>query len=175
MDGKEILVNGYEDVQGALESTLDGLTAEEMDWQPRPDCNSIGWTAWHLIRVEDSQIASLMGEEQLWTKGGWHGRFNRPADAEDSGFGHTPEEVAQFKSPAVQVFIDYGKAVSERTRQYLLGMSATDLERPIGEYWEGTPVQTGWRLLSVLEDCLEHAGQMAYVRGLRQGKGWQPY
>jgi hypothetical protein len=24
-----------------------------------------------------------------------------------------------------------------------------------------------------LADSLQHAGQMAYVRGLRQGKGWQ--
>jgi hypothetical protein len=31
------------------------------------------------------------------------------------------------------------------------------------------------RLVSILADCLEHARQMAYVRGLLQGKGWQKY
>lgn len=175
MDWKEILINGYEDILGALESTLNGLTSEDLNWQPRPDCNSIGWLAWHLLRVEDSQIAALMGEEQLWTRDGWHSRFSRPADAEDSGFGHTPEQVADFKSPDTQTFLDYNKAVFERSKSYFLSMSESDLDRPIGEYWQQTPVKVGWRLLSTLEDCLEHSGQMAYVRGLRQGKGWQKY
>jgi hypothetical protein len=30
----------------------------------------------------------------------------------------------------------------------------------------------GVRLVSVLSDDLQHAGQMAYIRGLLQGAGW---
>ena len=45
MDSKEILINGYEDILGALESTLSGITDEDLSWQPHPDCNSIGWLA----------------------------------------------------------------------------------------------------------------------------------
>jgi hypothetical protein len=33
----------------------------------------------------------------------------------------------------------------------------------------------GVRLVSVLSDNLQHAGQAAYLRGLIQGKGWLPY
>lgn len=175
MDWKEILINGYEDVLGALESTLNGLTGEDLNWQPHPDCNSIGWLAWHLTRVEDSQIAYLMDEEQLWTKEGWHSRFNRPADPEDIGFGHTSEQVADFKSPDIQTFLGYNKAVFELSKHYFLSMSESDLERSLDEYWRQIPVKVGWRLISVLEDCLQHTGQMAYVRGLRQGRGWQKY
>ena len=175
MDWKEILINGYEDVLGELEHTLSGLTDEDLSWQPHPACNSIDWLAWHLTRVQDSQIAHLMDEEQLWTKEEWHARFNRPADEKDVGFGHTPEQVADFKSPDIQTLLDYHKAVLERTKRYLLSMSESDLERPLDEYWHQIPVKVGWRLISDLEDCLEHAGQMAYVRGLRQGKDWQKY
>ncbi len=175
MDAKEILINGYEDILGALASTLSGLTDEDLSWQPHPDCNSIGWLAWHVTRLEDSQIAYLIGEEQLWTKEGWHAKFNRPADARDAGFGHTPQQVADFKSPDIQTFLDYSKAVFERLERYFLSMPESDLDRPLDQYWRQTPVKVGWRLLSVLEDCLQHTGQMAYVRGLRQGKGWQKY
>ena len=175
MDWQEILINGYGDVLGALERILSGLTDEDLNWQPRPDCNSIGWLAWHITRVEDSQIAYLMGEEQLWTSQGWHAKFSRTADSKDIGFGHTPEQVADFRVPDIQSLLDYSKAVCERTKDYLLSMAEADLERPLDQYWGKVPVKVGWRLISVLEDCLEHAGQMAYVRGLRQGKGWQKY
>ncbi len=175
MDCKEIFINGLEDILGEMEHILSGLTNEDLSWQPRPDCNSIGWLAWHLTRVEDDHIAYIMDKEQLWTKEGWHEKFDRPADAKDRGFGHTPEQVANFKCPDVQTFLDYHKAVFERAKNYLLSRSETDFDRPLDQYWQGIPVKVGWRLTSTLEDCLEHVGQMAYIRGLLQGKGWQKY
>lgn len=170
MDWKEILINAFGYIPGALEGTLSGLTDDDLNWQPRLDCSSIGWLAWHLTRVEDSQIAFLMGKEQLWTAEGWHARFNRLSDSRDTGFGHTPEQVAEFKSPDIQILLDYSKAVFERVKGYFLSMSESDLDR---EFEAGKKV--GWRLTSVLEDCFQHTGQMGYVRGLRQGKGWQKY
>ncbi len=175
MDCQEIFINGYEDILGALEHTLSGLTNDELNWQPKNDCNSIGWLAWHLTRVEDNQIASMMGEEALWTKQGWHTKFNRRADSKDVGFGHSSKQVAAFKSPDSGTLVDYNRAVFERARDCFLSMSAADWEQPLDEYWQGIPVKISWRLLSILEDCLQHTGQMAYLRGLRQGKGWQQY
>ena len=91
------------------------------------------------------------------------------------GFGHTSEQVTDFKAPDAQVLLSYQKVVLERIKSYFLNMSDDELDRPLDEYWNQTPVKVGWRLISGLEDCLEHVGQMAYVRGLRQGKGWQKY
>ena len=51
-------------MQEFLKHVLDGLTQNDLDWQPRNDCNSIGWLAWHLSRKHDAQIASLMGAGQ---------------------------------------------------------------------------------------------------------------
>lgn len=175
MDCKEIFISGYEDILGALKETLSGLTDDELNWQPHPDCNSIGWLTWHVTRLEDDQIASIMGEEQLWIKEGWHTKFNRPADSQDVGFGHTSKQVAEFKSPDIQTFLNYNEAVFKRAKHYFLSMSESDWDRPLDEYWQGIPIKIGWRLRSVLEDCLQHTGQMAYIRGLRQGKGWQKY
>jgi uncharacterized damage-inducible protein DinB len=173
MDWKDMMADSYERILGSIETTLKGLSAEDLDWQPQYDSNSIGWLAWHLIRVEDNHIANLMGEEQLWIKDGWHAKFNRAADSTDRGNGQTPAQVAEFKSPDPQTFIEYNKAVFERSKSYFLSLSESDLEREFDPGRNRPLVKVGWRLITILEECLEHTGQMAYVRGLRQGKGWR--
>ena len=60
MEWHEMLANGYEGVLRTLNYTLDGLTEEDLNWQPKPDCNSIGWLAWHLTRWHDVMISSFM-------------------------------------------------------------------------------------------------------------------
>ena len=175
MEWHDLLADGYGRVLEFLNSVLTGLAKDELNWQPRHDCNSIGWLTWHLTRQHDAQIASLMGEEQLWTRDGWHSKFRRAPDPEDSGFGHTPEQVSAFESPDVQTLLDYHRAVLERSKRYFLTLSETDLDRELDETWFQPLPTVGVRLVSILEDSLLHAGQAAYVRGLRQGKGWQKY
>jgi hypothetical protein len=59
-----------------LEQVIKDLTIEELNYQPKPHSNSIGWLAWHAIRSQDRMNADLFGEEQLWIKEKWYGRFN---------------------------------------------------------------------------------------------------
>ena len=154
---------------------LDGLIQDDLDWQPSHDCNSIGWLVWHLTRQHDIQVASLMGDDQLWVRDGWHAKFDRPADPRDSGFGHTPEQVAAFKSPDTKTLLEYHRAVLERSKRYFPTLSKTDLDRELNEpYFKPLPT-VGVRLISIMDDAVIHAGQAAYVRGLRQGKGWQKH
>lgn len=175
MEWRDLLADGYGRVLEYLGRVLRGLTKDDLDWQPGNDCNSIGWLTWHLTRQQDTQIASLMGEEQLWIRDGWYSKFHRAPDPEDSGFGHTPEQVSVFESPDVQTLLGYYRAVLERSQRYLLALSKTELERELDEPWFQPLPTVGVRLVSILEDSLLHAGQAAYVRGLRQGKGWQNY
>jgi hypothetical protein len=54
-------------------------------------------------------------------------------------------------------------------------LSGKDLDRELDEP-QFQPLPTvGVRLISILDDCIIHAGQAAYIRGLRQGKGWQKF
>ncbi|MDY6836089.1 MAG: DinB family protein [Chloroflexota bacterium] len=175
MEWRDLLVDGYDRVQEFIENVLRGLPQEDLDWQPSSDCNSIGWLVWHLARQQDMQIASLMGKEQLWIQDGWHSRFNRDEDPYDIGFGHSLEQVAVFKSPDIKTMLGYHHAVKERSKQYFTTLSSTDLDREIDEPWFQPKPTVGVRLISILEDGLLHAGQAAYIRGLRHGKGWQPY
>jgi len=175
MEWHDLLSDGYGRVQDFLEHVLDGLTQDDLDWQPRDDCNSIGWLAWHLTRQHDAQIASLMEEEQLWISNKWHAKFNRPANRGDVGFGQTTEQVSAFKFPDTKTLLDYHREVLERSKRYFLTLSKADLDRELNESMFKPLPTIGVRLISIMDDAMLHAGQAAYVRGLRQGKGWQKY
>ena len=175
MEWQDLLADGYARVLEFTESVLSGLTHDDLNWQPREDCNSIGWLAWHLTRQEDAQIASLMGEDQLWITEKWYAKFNRPDDPRDVGFGHTPEQVTAFKSPDTKILLGYHRAVLERSKRYFRTLSKTDLDRELNEPMFKPLPTVGVRLISIMDDAMLHAGQAAYVRGLRQGKGWQRY
>ena len=175
MEWQALLIDGYGRILEVLERTLRGMTPEDLNQQSKPDCNSIGWLTWHLTRVQDDHVAGLMGEEQLWTSEGWHTRFNRPPESGDIGFGHSPEQVAAFRSPDIETMLGYHRAVLERTRRYIRSLSASDLDRELDEPWYQPLPTVGVRLVSVLADNLQHVGQAAYVRGLLKGKGWLGY
>ena len=172
MGWQGLIIDGYGRVWQVLEEVLDGLTQDDLNQQPRPDCNSMGWLTWHLTRVQDDHIASLMGKDQLWTSEGWHARFNRAPEPKDIGFGHSSEDVAAFQSPDVKTLLDYHHAVLERTKGYIATLSLSDLDRELNEPWYKPLPTVGVRLISIMSDSLQHAGQIAYLRGLLKGKGW---
>jgi hypothetical protein len=175
MEWYDMLVDGYGRILEILERALNGMSEDDLNWQPSPDTNSMGWLVWHLTRVQDDHISDLMREEQLWIKDGWHSKFNRPAENKDIGFGHSPDDLAQFKSPDAETILDYHRAVIERSQKFFPTLSNTDLDRELNEPRFQPLPTVGVRLISVLSDNLQHAGQVGYIRGLREGKGWQPF
>ncbi len=175
MKWQELVVDGYGRVFEVLKEALTGLTPDDLNKKPQTDCNSMGWLAWHLTRVQDDHIAGLMGEEQLWIKDKWYAQFDRPPDSKDIGFGHSSEDVAAFKSPDIGTLFEYHSAVLERSKQYIRSLSLPDLDRELNEPWFQPLPTVGVRLVSVMSDCLQHAGQVSYARGLLKGKGWLGY
>ncbi len=169
MEWQQLIIDTYERISQVLEKSLDGLTVDELNQQPHRDCNSMGWLTWHLTRGQDRAIADLMGEEQLWVKDKWHARFNRPPDPSDTGFGHSLEDLAAFKSPDVQTLLAYHHAVLERTKNRISNLTETDLDRDLDHPAYPT---VGARLVGNISDNLQHVGQIAYVHGLLKGRGW---
>jgi len=172
VEWQELIIDGCGRILQVLEKALNGLTQDDLNRQPHPDSNSMGWLAWHLTRVQDDHIASLMGKDQLWTSEGWHARFNRAPEPKDIGFGHSSEDVAAFQSPDVKTLLGYHRAVLERTKGYIATLSLSDLSRELDEPWYKPLPTVGVRLISIMSDSLQHAGQIAYLRGLLKGKGW---
>jgi len=170
MEWQKLIIDVFEHISKVLERALDGLTPEDLNYQPSHDSNSMGWLAWHTMRGQDRAIASLLGEEQLWIKDGWHAKFNRPADPLDFGLGHTPEDVAAFKFTDVRTLLDYLQAVWSQTQRYLSNdLTEAELDRKI-DHPRFPNVEI--RLAASINDNLQHAGQVAYLRGLLKGKGW---
>jgi uncharacterized damage-inducible protein DinB len=174
MDCKDLLLDGLGRVEESLRMTLEGLSAEQLTWRPAEHTNSIAWLAWHLTRVEDDHVCDLAGTPQAWLADGWHARFHRPANKNDTGFGHGPKEVASIQPESPQLLLDYYAAVHQRSIEYLGRLSCADMDRVIDTRWS-PPVTVGVRLVSVVNDTTQHVGQMAYVRGLVEDRKWLPY
>jgi uncharacterized damage-inducible protein DinB len=174
VDCKDLVSDGLARVEESVRMVLDGLSAEQLVFRPAQHANSIAWLAWHLTRVEDDHVSELAGRPQAWIEDGWHARFGRPADADDTGFGHTPDEVASIRPPNGRLLIEYHEAVHRRSLAYLEGLSCQDMDRVIDTQFN-PPVTVGVRLVSVVNDCTQHVGQMAYVRGLAENRKWFPW
>ena len=168
MDVTELLLELFGRVPPLAEDAVEGLTDDQLVEAPRPGANTVAWLVWHLARVEDAQIADVAGTEQVWVHGDWAARFGREADPRDHGYGHTPEQVAGLRPQDRAVLTEYLGAVHEVSVDYLRELTAGDLDRIVDRNWD-PPVTLGVRLVSIADDCLQHAGQAAYVRGLLLG------
>ncbi|MEV4656051.1 DUF664 domain-containing protein [Micromonospora sp. NPDC049301] len=165
MDVSDLLTEAYDRLPDLVRAAVDGLSPEQLRWAPGPGANTIGWLVWHLTRIQDDHVADVLDTEQVWVSGDWARRFGLTADPHDTGYGHSPAQVAAVRPESAQALIDYYQAVSGRTRQFLAGLRPADLDRVVDEAWD-PPVTLGVRLVSVAEDDLQHVGQAGYVRGL---------
>jgi uncharacterized damage-inducible protein DinB len=151
----------------ALETALaavEGLDDDALLARPAPEANSIAWLVWHLTRIQDDHVAEVAGREQVWTSEGYAARFGLPFDDAATGYGFTADDVAAVRTNA-DLLADYLRAVHARTIDFLQGVTEDDLDRVVDRRWD-PPVTLGVRLVSVISDDLQHAGQAAYLRGL---------
>lgn len=165
MRGTELLVDAFGRIRQAVQGAVKGLTPDELAFRVDEDSNSIAWLAWHLTRVQDDHVADAAGTSQVWSDDGWDRRFGLPFPAEETGYGQDADEVSAVRVPSGDLLTGYHDAVYQRTLRYLGTLSDGDLERVVDESWN-PPVTLGVRLVSVITDDLQHAGQAAYVRGL---------
>jgi uncharacterized damage-inducible protein DinB len=164
MNVTELLVDAFGRVRGAVHRAVDGLSAEQLAYRADAEANTVAWLVWHLTRIQDDHIADVAGRKQAWTADGWAQRFDLPFDAADTGYGHGSDDVAAVVAPA-ELLTGYYDFVHEQTLRYLAGLTADDLDAVVDTSWD-PPVTLGVRLVSVVNDDLQHAGQAAFLRGL---------
>jgi hypothetical protein len=82
------------------------------------------------------------------------------------------EQVAALKVPDASLSLGYADAVYERSKQYLATVTSDDLDKEINEPQYNPLPTIGVRLVSIVSDNTQHAGQVMYVRGMLQGFGW---
>jgi DinB superfamily len=165
MDIASLLLDLYGRIPPLAEAAVEGLDAEELRRSPEPGANTIGWLVWHLARVQDHHVSELLGEQQVWAGGDWARRCGLEPDPANTGYGHSAEEVRAVQPESASVLLGYLGEVDARTTGMLEGLAPGDLDRVVDERWD-PPVTLGVRLVSIADDCLQHVGQAAYVRGL---------
>jgi hypothetical protein len=168
MNANEVLLDAFGRIHETVAATLDGIDGGSLSRRPAGNGNSIAWLIWHLSRVEDAQVASAGGLDQVWTSQGFAGRFNLPLSGRDTGYGHSSSQVDAVQAPP-ELLLDYYGAVHRQTVEYLQTLGEEDFDRIVDTRWS-PPVTLGVRLVSTIADCLQHVGQAAYAKGLNAGE-----
>jgi hypothetical protein len=169
MKSNELLLDAFGRIREIVETTLEGLDDGALARRPDGTGNSIAWLIWHLGRVEDAQVSEAAGVEQIWTAQGFVARFNLPLRARDTGYGHSSDQVDAVRA-SPELLLEYYGAVHQQTANFVRILGDDDLDRVVDTRWD-PPVTLGVRLVSTIADCLQHAGQAAYAKGLKAGKG----
>lgn len=167
MNTNELLLDAFGRIRDAVAAALEGVDEQDLTRRPEGTGNSMAWLIWHLARVEDAQLASAAGLQQVWTGQGFAARFGLPLPERDTGYGHSTDQVdAVAAGPGL--LKDYYDAVHRQTAGFIRGLDDGDLDRVVDQRWD-PPVTLGVRLVSTLADCLQHVGQAAYAKGLGSG------
>jgi len=168
MRSAELLSDAFGRIDDIVSRVLTGLDAEALNWRPGGTGNSISWLVWHLCRAQDEQIADVAGIGSVWAGGGYAARFALPLGASDTGYGHSSAQVSAVHLDSTTLLREYHQAVLAQSLEYVRGLQDAELDRIVDRRWD-PPVSLGVRLVSILDDCVQHGGQAAYVKGLHKG------
>ena len=165
MTSSDLLADAFGRIRGIVHEVVGGLSPEQLAFRPDGQANSIAWLIWHLTRIEDDHLAGAAQTSQVWTADGWAERFGLPFDDTATGYGQDANAVAAVLVESGELLTEYHDAVYTEAIRHVQRLSDADLGRIVDERWD-PPVTLGVRLISVISDGLQHAGQAAYVRGL---------
>jgi len=167
MTSADLVVDAFGRIRETVSDTIYGLTPTQLAYRVEDDANPIAWLVWHLTRIQDDHVAGAFGVPQVWQTGGWAARFGLHTDSMEIGYGHNKLEVAAVADAVSSsgVLADYHEATYEQNVKLVSGITDADLDRVVDTSWR-PPVTLGVRLVSVINDAMQHAGQAAYVRGI---------
>jgi Protein of unknown function (DUF664) len=165
MTSAELLIDAFGRIREVVHRVVDHLTPEQLAFRVDPEANSIAWLVWHLTRIQDDHVADAAQADQVWTSQGWAERFGLPFDPLATGYGHRADDVAAVQVASGELLVGYHDAVHQQTTGYVERLGDADLARIVDRSWD-PPVSLGVRLVSVIADDLQHAGQAAFVRGI---------
>jgi Protein of unknown function (DUF664) len=151
-------------VRGTVRQVLAETPEDALGTPPAPGTNTVAWLVWHLTRGLDSQAADALGYDAVWEAAGWRERFALPLPPDAHGYGMTFDEVllVQASTEHLRGYLD---AACDAAEKAVAGITDDALDRVVDEQWQ-PPVTLGVRLVSVVDDCLQHAGQAAYASGI---------
>ena len=164
MTSAGLLTDTFGRIRDVVHEAVEGLSVDDLMHRIDAEANSIDWLVWHLTRVQDDHVAGVAGTPQVWTSAGWAQRCGLPFGESEHGYGHTSAQVAAVNLDAATL-LGYHDAVCDATLTFLGTLTDVDLDRVVDKAWD-PPVTMSVRLVSVIADSLQHAGQAAFIRGI---------
>lgn len=141
---------------------LPALTAEQLNAHPDSHPNSIAWLLWHSGREVDVQLEALTDKPQMWED--YRDKFSLGEIGDSLGLGHTAEQAAQIQVGDQELLVDYLESTLNALNEYAGTLSESDFGEIIDHDWD-PPVTRGARLISIVDDAIQHVGQAAYAAG----------
>ena len=148
-----------------MHGAVEGLSADALTLRVNGNTNSIAWLVWHLSRITDDHLSEAASKEQVWTGNGWVEKFGLPFPPEATGYGFGGDDVAAVTVKSGEILIGYFDEVIEEADRYVQHLKDDDFARVVDKSWN-PPVTLAVRLISVISDGLQHAGQAMFIRGI---------
>lgn len=160
----------YEEAHNAwLLPTLEGLTAEQLHWQPEGRAQPIAALLAHLVMSEDTIFATAFGR---------YAPLMTSTHADKTGISEPPpagdrSEWAQRVQVDLPVALDYARAVFAFTDEYLASLNDNELAQEVDLTIIGSGVYTLAALInSMALHVAAHAGEIAALKGLLGLRGY---
>jgi DinB superfamily len=160
----DLLLDLLSRVREHAQEALDCTPADTLARPPADGANTVAWLVWHLTRGLDEQAAEVFGYPAVWEGEGWRERMDLPLPAGAHGYGMGYDEVLRVQASAEHLR-GYLDAACSAAAAALRAVTDEDLDRVVDERYD-PPVTLAVRLVSILDDCLQHAGQAAYASGI---------
>lgn len=152
----------------------EGLTEDQLHWQPETNPNHITFATWHAYRSEDEIIHNLLiHQPSVFTRDGWASRLPvAEPGTPPFGTGLTREQIARVRLPLPDL-LEYATAVGEAIQAYADTLSEEEGAEEISLPFF-TPVYPMIDRVSKAEVltffCIghtaEHLGEVQYIKGL---------
>lgn len=152
----------------------EGLTEDQLYWQPEGHPNHIAFAIWHAYRSEDEIIHGLlMQRPSLFTTGGWADRIPVAEPGNPPfGTGLTREQIARVR-PGIDALFEYAEAVGDAVQAYADSLTPADGEQtvPLPFFAPVYPMLDTMSRAEVLTffsigHTAEHLGEVQYIKGL---------
>jgi hypothetical protein len=162
----EILRQGLGEVHRMLDTAIEDMTSDQLNYRPESGGISAFFSLWHYVRTEDNIVNFVIQRQPtVWLEGGYDERFGLHRTGQ--GTGMTDEEAQAVRIDDLDGWREYQSAVWQATERYLEGFDEASLAsarvtiKPVGamSLWQGL-----WGMC--LTHGFRHVGEIEHARGL---------
>jgi hypothetical protein len=174
MTDREILLDLFSKLARMVHRTLEGVSREQLGWQPDEEANSIAVTVWHFSRAFDVFRVRFFEdqppEEELWRARGWAAQTHYdPRGVGRGGLGnlvdYTRAEVDAVPILSVDDLLAYFDQVYEALYAYISSVPTEALyQSAIGR--PDKPLTTYEWLRNLLADSYGHVGEVKAIKAM---------